>query len=506
MKKILLIILIFIFSISLRLWNLNSMGRTFDESAQIELGYKIILIIKEKKFNDPLLSYPYHPPLTKYLYGWAGQYDLLGYRENGDPIFRYDWINARIISVFFSSLTVVFIVLIGWQYISPFVGIISGIIFSSVPFFLGLSQIASIESVLIFFFTASIYSFLNFLKKQSFINASIAGVLIGLAFETKYTNILLVPLIILIYSIWYFYKNKKKNNYFNLKVIYIFLISFFMFFVLWPMPWFHLKEVIQANYQMRIVDTSHSIPEVFFGRLMLVPKIYYVVHFLITTPILLLILFIVGFKTVSFKKNWILYVLAVWFLFPFIQSLYNFRQHGVRYIIEIYAPFALISAIGFDHLVSKISKRIWLKFVFFVPVIIYMLAVLIRITPYYLDYFNILVGGTKNVYEKRLFQLGWWGQGMREAGLYIQKNVASGSQVAVVGGNSFSVMPSINNVSVTKYEEDRRYDYIVVSYFQVIREGFNDIKIKNSYSPVYNVLADGAPLVTIYRQRQWDIY
>lgn len=477
------------------------MGRTFDEPAQIALGYKIIQIIKEKKFNDPLLSYPYHPPLTKYLYGWAGQYDFVGYNINGDPIFRYDWINARIVSVLFSSLTVVFVILIGWEHISPFVGVISGIIFSSLPFFLGLSQIASIESVLIFFFTTSIYSFLNFLKKQSSLNVITTGILIGLAFETKYTNILIAPLIILIYTIWYFYHNKKKVNYYNPKIIYIFLISFFVFFILWPTPWLHLKEVFDANYQMRVVDTSRSLPEVFFGRLMLVPVIYYVVHFLITTPVLVLIFFILGLRIVFFKKKWFFYTLLIWFFFPFIQSFYNFRQHGIRYIIEIYAPFALISAIGFNFLVSKISKKIWIKLVYFIPVTIYMFVILIRITPYYLDYFNILVGGSKNVYEKKLFQLGWWGQGMREAGLYIQKYAPSGSHVGVVGDNSYSVMPQIKNVTITKYKNDRKYDYVVVGFFQIIREGFNDTVVRNNYLPVYNILADGATLVTVYKKR-----
>ena len=220
-------------------------------------------------------------------------------------------------------------------------------------------------------------------------------------------------------------------------------------------------------------------------------------------------MFLVGVKKIYKSKNWIFYAILAWFCLPFIQSFYNFRQHGVRYIIEIYAPLALISAIGFDYLVSKISKKIWVKFVFFVPVLIYMLVVLIRIAPYYLDYFNILVGGTKNVYEKRLFQMGWWGQGMREAGLYIKENAPSGSKVAVVGSNSFSVMPSIDNISITKYEEDRKYDYIedrkydyiIVSYFQIIREGFNDTKIKNSYTPVHKVLADGADLVWVYKRK-----
>ena len=486
------------------------MGRTWDESAYVEYGYKFLQLVKKGDFTN---SYWYRtsdePPLVRYIYAIPSYFDVSQFSPNGDVKFKYDYTYSRIVSAVASSVSVIFVVLVGWELLSPFVGVIAGAIFSMLPFYLGLSQLATLESFIMLFFTSSIYFFIKFLKRFSLKFLILSGISIGLALQTKYTNILLIPLVICIYYIWYFNLGKKKGNIFEMKIMYIFLISLFVFLILWPMPWFHLKEVIEFNYKWRILGSRYSVPEVFFGKLMLTPVIYFVIYFLITTSLLILGLFLVGVKKIYKSKNWIFYAILAWFCLPFIQSFYNFRQHGVRYIIEIYAPLALISAIGFDYLVSKISKKIWVKFVFFVPVLIYMLVVLIRIAPYYLDYFNILVGGTKNVYEKRLFQMGWWGQGMREAGLYIQKEAASGSQIAVVGSNSFSVMPSIDNISITKYEEDRKYDYIedrkydynIVSYFQIIREGFNDTKIKNSYTPVHKVLADGADLVWVYKRK-----
>lgn len=516
-SKIFWVILIFVFSVLLRLWNINSMGRTTDEAAQAVDGYDYLQLIRNGDFNNKYLyDHPYHPPLSKYLYGLT-MYTAISDPHptkhpillTGEPTFQYDWTSARLLSVIISSLSVILVTLIGWEYISATVGIIAGIIFAMLPFFLSLSQLASIESVLMLTFTASVYAFLKLLEKLSWKNIILTGVLFGLAMGTKYTNILLIPIFLSVYILWYIYVGKRKQSIWNPRILSIFPIAFLVYFLLWPMPWFHLKEVIAQNYQLRIKETGLPVPEVFLGRLILVPKEYHVVYFLITTPLLILALFFYGLKHIydfRFSKNnlprskLIFYSLVVWFTIPFIQSLYNFRQHGVRYIIEIYAPLALISAIGFESFISLFFKSFRIKLLFFIPVVIYLFLTLLSISPYYLDYFNGLVGGPKKVYEKKLFQMGWWGQGLREASLYIEKNAPKGSQVGLAVEPASSVMPQ-ENIHFSTYTDRKRYDYVVVSYYAIVREGFDDSSVKKNYKPVYNVLANGAALVTVYKHK-----
>lgn len=500
-KKIFIIVLIFTFSISLRLWNLNKMGRTWDEGAYVEYGYKFLQLVKKGDFTN---AYWYktsdEPPLVRYIYAIPSYFDVSQFSPNGDAKFKYDYTYSRIVSAIASSVSVIFVILVGWELLSPLIGVIAGVIFSMLPFYLGLSQLATLESFIMLFFTSSIYFFLKFLKRFSLKFLILSGVSIGLALQTKYTNILLIPLIICIYYIWYFNIGKKKGNIFEIKIVYIFLISLFVFFILWPIPWFHLKEIIEVNYKWRILGSKYSVPEVFFGRLMLTPVVYYVIYFLITTPFLILTLFLVGIKKIDKSKNWIFYVILAWFILPFIQSFYNFRQHGVRYIIEIYAPLSLLAAMGFDFIVGKLTKKILLKFVYFVPIIIYMGVIIFRITPYYLDYFNILVGGTGTVYEKKLFQLGWWGQGIREAGLYLEKTASKGSRVGLAVDPKES-MPRSNRLILLNYSDSISYDYVMVGYYRITRLGFDDSKIKKNYNLIYTVKADGAVLVWVYKKK-----
>lgn len=509
---------VFAFALFLRLWNIDQMGRAADENAQAIDGYNFIELIKKGDFsNKYFYDHPFHPPLTKYLYGIAISGDV---EENhpskkpffriGEPVFRYDWTYARLLSVIFSSLTAIIVVLIGWEYVSPIVGISSGVIFSMLPFFLGLSQLVTIESILIFFYTASVYAYMKLLENNSIKNIFATGILLGLAILTKFTTVLLIPLLAWIYLLWYWYVGRnQKSSIVNKRLLLILPIALFVVFTVWPMPWFHLKEVLEQNYQLRVNEAGKSIPEVFFGKLLLVPKAYYVVHFLITTPLVILGLFFLGLKKISDfgvnKKNfgrskWIFYSLVVWFFFPFVLSIYNFRQHGVRYIIEIYVPLSLIAAVGFDALVSRFVKKLRYKLLLFIPILLYLFIILWRITPYYLDYFNATVGGAKGVYEKKLFQLGWWGQGIREASLYLNTNAAKGATVGLAVQPPSSV-PPMPGLRTQVYKEGKQYDYVMVSYFAVVREGFNDEIVKRDYIEKYRVMADGAVLVIVYKHK-----
>jgi hypothetical protein len=125
-------------------------------------------------------------------------------------------------------------------------------------------------------------------------------------------------------------------------------------------------------------------------------------------------------------------------------------------------------------------------------------VLLLPIEHYYLDFFNELVGGVNAVYKYKLFQIGWWGQGIREASLYVLKIAPKGSSVglAISPIHSAGPMPELN---VQEYSNHKKYDYVIVNFYNVIREGFDDSFIKNNYKPVFFVKADEAILATVYK-------
>ncbi|MDP2637833.1 MAG: glycosyltransferase family 39 protein [Candidatus Levybacteria bacterium] len=510
MKKFIILFLVFTFSIILRLWNLNEVGRTWDEYEYVDHGYKMIELIKNKDFNNSFFYTSYdHPPLVKYLYGITAYFDIENYSSDGSVNFNYDLTYSRMLSIFLFSLGVVITVIIGWKIYSPIVGVFSGIILSMLPFSLGLSQLVTTESLKIFIYPLVVYAYILLIKQFSWKKVLICGVVTGLALQAKQSNFLLIPMLFFTFFFQYkLLKEEDKSGFIKSRIksiILILLVSVAVFILLWPQLPFHIKEVYEIHnglwnvqFSPKIWQITLSPPEVFLGRLMLTPIFYYVVYFFITIPVLILFLFFVGARNMLAKNNLYHILILLWFLFPFLLSFYSWRQHGLRYIIEIYPAIAIISAVGFQVIASKITKKIAHQLLLFSFVVLYLSLSFWHIKPYYLDYFNELVGGVSSVYEYKLFQIGWWGQGIREASVYVKKNAEDGSSVGLAVSPLTSV-PPMPKLKTQNYDNKKDYDYVIVNNYNVLREKFDDTDIKNKYKPVYFVKANNAILVTVYR-------
>lgn len=284
-----------------------------------------------------------------------------------------------------------------------------------------------------------------------------------------------------------------------IQVLGVLLVSLLTFFIIWPMPFFHLDYIIPLTIKIRA--TVHTaIPEVFFGTLREVPKTYYLVYVAITTPLLILISFLFGFLKIYKSKKWIWYVLILWFFFPFLMSFYKERQQGIRYIIQIVIPLSLIAGIGIESIAKRLSNKLYAHIGILALLFLYLFVILIRITPYYVDYFNILVGGAKGVYERKLFHLGWWGEGTREAFLYLNKNSAQNATIGIALSPSH-ILPPLPGRKLSLYEVGKSYDYVVVNFYQIVRLQQDMRDILENYTVVYSVMADGARIVDVYKRK-----
>src|SRR3989344_5047163 len=511
-NKLVFALFIFTFAFSVRLWNLNLAGRTWDEPEYVEQGYKMIELLKAGKFNDTFFYKTYdHPPLVKYVYGLTAHLDAVGEKKDGIPLLRYDLTYSRLLSAFVSSLAVVLGMFFGWQFFSRFVGVTAAIILSLIPTFLGFSQLVTTESFSILLFTACVYLYVLLFEKFSWRKVVLCGIMTGIALEVKQSNGLLWLLLIGMYVLHQRFQKKRKHimhRQLFLKTFFsIVAISITVFFLLWPMAILHLPEIYGRHRELWSVKLSPhplqvtvSVPEVFFGRLMLTPIFYYLVYFFITTPLLILGLFGIGAYRALKSRKWHLLILLVWFCVPFILSFYAWRQHGVRYIVQIYVPMALLAAISLEIILKKYFQQGWKKLIVVCFLILYLFIPIYILSPYYIDYFNGIVGGTKGVFKSRSFQIGWWGEGIREAGMYIQHHTPQGAKIGIALSPSH-VFPPIENRFVEKYQENKTYDYVVVNYYNILREGFDDRQINKNYDPIYRVDAGGAILATVYKRK-----
>ena len=134
----------------------------------------------------------------------------------------------------------------------------------------------------------------------------------------------------------------------------------------------------------------------------------------------------------------------------------------------------------------------------------YLMFIFFKMTPYYLDYFNILAGGAKGVYEKHLFELGWWGQGEKEASQYLIHHAPKHARIGYVL-DPVGMMEFNKDLSYEQYNTNKKYDYVVVNYYALLKHDFNEKILTDDYKIIYSVFADGAPLVHVFQQKRKSI-
>ena len=118
--------------------------------------------------------------------------------------------------------------------------------------------------------------------------------------------------------------------------------------------------------------------------------------------------------------------------------------------------------------------------------------------PYYLDYYNVLVGGPKNVYKQKLFEIGWWGEGVRESILYVNEKAFKGATV------SFSFAPEhvvpILREDLERFDDSDRADYVVTNPFA---EWYDGVWINpKDYDRVLMIQAANAPVAKVFKRRK----
>jgi 4-amino-4-deoxy-L-arabinose transferase-like glycosyltransferase len=473
-----------------RLWDLEATGMVWDEYYYRLGGTSYIKNIANSNFDSKAWGVNMeHPPIAKYIYGLAYYY------INAD---EYLW--GRILSVLMGVLTCWVVYLIGKNFFEKKIGVLAALILGFLPPFIAHTRVATLESPTALFWTLTIYFFFKALRKKgNNKNYLFSAIFSGLALGTKLNGFILV---VLIPFLFFFYKKaelwKKREVSLPLDMLFFPIIPLLILYLSWPWLWSNPYE----QFLRTLNHWTYKNYEYFLGKVVEPPLYYFVIYFLVTTPFLLL-LSVFGFgDRLRRSKNNFLPLLIPWFAFPFIWSFSAFKQDGIRYIIAIYPPLSLISAIGCFHLVDLVKKNRFLKrsLSCLVPsgMVIYLILTSLSIHPYYLDYYNELVGGPEKVYEKRWFEIGWWCEGLKEATDYLNKNAEFGASIQFEVPFEGSIPPMRDDLIYGKLVgEGIRSDYIVESTSQRwYPPGGPDLAF---YREDYTVKAKEAPLIKIYK-------
>jgi len=375
------------------------------------------------------------------------------YKYNKDPLKIVFW--SRIAVIFVGLFCGLILFIWARALYGDKVGLLALFLYSFCPNILAHASLSTTDMTATCFTLLSIFIFWLFLKNRSTWCLFFAGSALGLAQMSKYTALLLYPLflLLLIFELPACPKGKRGGLFVEFcGIVFISII------VLWAGYGFEfrplLEDAMRASEKSSIIHnllknlplSAGSIDNILFrvpiplgahllGILGVLRHgyeghgiyflgnwsghghpLYFVVAFLIKTPIPALILLMLGafaFFRIKIGRNerFIIFTIAVFFLAASFSKL----QLGLRYILPIY-PFLFIMAARS----IEIDKR-WVKAAIFVLAGCY-IFVNLAIRPHYLSYFNELIGGPRNGYKYLRDSNIDWGQDLPALKKYMVKN------------------------------------------------------------------------------------
>jgi hypothetical protein len=473
--------------LAVRLWNLSGAGQTWDEDVYFAAGRNFVNNLLDGHRAAALWAWNLeHPALAKWLYGPAA---LLS-DSFGPP---------RAVAAFVGALTCAFAFLAGRDLVSRGVGFLAGALCVVMPHVVAHGKVMGLEAPSGLLFTLGLWLFYRATVRGGNSGYHLAaGLCAGLAVATRVLNVSLMLAMLLLYlgANW---REIRRERHFPLPLTLGLLpfVALLVFFGTWPYLWYnplqHLGEML-SHWK------PDAILEFFLGQQRDAPLYYFPLYFAVTMPAGALFALPLFFGRAAEKRGLGHLTLGLWLLCPFLVALSPMSRDGVRYLYPALIAACVASAAGLDWLARGVSQvirrpavhRVTLA-VLGVSLGLYVLQCGLSVHPYYLDYYNELVGGPAEVERKRTFEIAWWGEGLREATTYIGRVAPRGARVQVFANprHLIELRPDL------VWQDDMNADYIVYNRL------FNPPLRAPKHHVAHVVRAGRAPLVWVYERNSF---
>ena len=289
-------------------------------------------------------------------------------------------------------------------------------------------------------YVISIYTLLLFLDKKNIFVAVLHGIATAVVCSIRTPGLIIVPITIFFYFFDLFLSKESWKNYLKTAGL---LFSFLIVsagLIYWFNPILYTDPV--GNY-IKTFNIMKQYPwsgyHIYLGRGIggTLPWHYSIVWFSISSPILYLILFVIGMGTLITKTVKIrirahfqalrdIYLAAACAILPIaaVIVMKSTLYTDNRQMYFCYPPLLLISLYGFVKLVEYLKKRairwqLWVGVVLILG-LAYPLYFMVRYHPYENFYYNFLAGSKMSVIKQR-FTLDSWMITSKDALTYILK-------------------------------------------------------------------------------------
>jgi len=299
-------------------------------------------------------------------------------------------------------------------------------------------------------------------------------------------------------------------------------IGVVVFIVFWPAMWVDPLGTLDKVFRQALFYASEGhVSEIFFnGRIIKGdPGLnFYPATFLWrTTPIVIvgLVFTIIGgiWRKKPFNEPIIRRVTVLMALYAvlFLVAMSLGAKKFDRYIIPIYLPVDLLAGMGWYTAArwiwdqTRLKRARWFAVLLLILIVGLQAVLMLRTFPYYLSYYNPLIGGSARAPD--VMMIGW-GEGLDQAARYlntkpdaeqmrVMSHYSDGSFSYFFQGETVDLVDSWEGIAAKGFDE---VDYVVLYYHQWQRQRPDPAMLAffASQTPEYVVNIDGLDYALIY--------
>jgi 4-amino-4-deoxy-L-arabinose transferase-like glycosyltransferase len=455
---------------------------------------------------------------------------------------------ARLPFVLLTALSVPVIYLLARRLVSPSVALPAALFIAFDPFYLAHSRVNHGDAPVAVFMVVSLLSLLIYVQSPARFLAGprfwavianpwviLSAVFGGLAGLTKapgqFMALFLIGLagLFILLDVW-----RKQQPFIRAALNWLVVVavwggvSFLVFVLLWPSMWVDpvgtLTQMLTETFGK--VEAGHLV--YFRGQATLNPGPWfypYITAFRLTPVILIGVLLSLPLLVPAVARRTTIFTvteekdaagqandrgLTLLLLWLFVISLWLFGNLSPkkqdRYLLPVYPVLSLIAAIGWSGVLSLTLEQLgrptrWLQ-AFVVTGLVLLHAIpVVTYYPYYLTYFNPLLGGPQQAVKTTLIG---WGEGMEQVGAYLNSRPnAANLHVAAVPVQT--LLPYFEGSGENFYTNDIpfRADYVVIyiSQMQRLAPSPEIVNYFEDRQPEKVITIKNIPYAKIYKSR-----
>ncbi len=526
------IILILIYTVS-SFFLVKDYGITIDEPAGFGLGHKYLYYYHTGHLDmkDDLPEIADHPCF---------------YNRHAKEFYFHEWPFANTLSaitcyLFFQKLNILdpvsahhiiipllmllllfFLFLFVKKYWGSLAGLLSVLALLTYPRFFGhtFNNIKDISEIA--FFSITIMLFAQWVMSEKLKYLYWSFIFWAFALATK-MDAVFIPIILFLWQIPTLYTYLRQNIAIKTRTLFHIIAGFFiaalttvtLFPLLQPWPYKNIKDffIIAPKYIYNMLRQTCAIG----NNINISWNLYAPTYIAYTTPILMLLFFIIGFGYLLFsiRRQKLNLLLLIWLLLPIVRHSFPKVNHydGLRHFLIFVVPFAIIISQGIIFSAKMISKKLNLQkellltsffaLLLFIPNI----YTLITLHPFQTTYFNFLVGGLKGAQEKDIpFSSDYWYNSLRKAADWLNKNAKNNAHITPLSYELLYFYSLRDDLKIIRLEKDKipSNTYLINVPRKWIRLDQKEPTLKEKYpeinrlEAVYQIKRQGGEIVTIY--------